>query len=518
MKRLALVLPALAAATLPMLSFASSHREAPFTSTMPQIDGTDLYMFRSYEPGRSGYVTFIAHYIPFEDPAGGPNFYPLNPNAIYAINVDNSGSGYAAMSFQFRFTTMQKNFAVQAGNQSVAIPLINDGPVDTSGKTLNVQQSYTLTVYRSSHGSFKGTPATNMTTGDTTFYKPADNIGNKSISNYADYANNFIYDVTLPGCSSPGRVFVGQRKEGFVVNLGDIFDLVNTNPAGPRDAEPNTLSRFNVTSIALEVPISCLTNGSDPVIGAWTTSYIPRQVTVPTQWDSQGKPVNSQSSGSQDFVQVSRVGMPLVNEVVIGLPDKDRFNGSRPHDDAQFLKYVTNPTLAVLLHTLFGNAAMVPATPRNDLVAAFLTGIKGINQPANVHPSEMLRLNTSIAPTPAASQNDLGVLGGDKAGFPDGRRPYDDVVDIELRAMEGALCGVAGTCGSETSDPNHGAPYTDGARSAGPDAASPTISGAIDPADTYLDAFPYLNTPRPGSPNGKNGVATTPPPSTTMPY
>jgi Domain of unknown function (DUF4331) len=513
MKHPARTLLALAAAALPALSFASSHREAPFISGMPQVDGTDFYMFRSYEPGRSNYVTFIASYIPFESPSGGPNFYPLDPHAIYAINVSNDGGAGADISFEFTFTTMNKNFAVRAGNQSVAIPLINDGPVDTSGKTLNVQQSYRLTVYRNGRGSL----ATNMMTGGTTFYKPADNIGNKSIPDYASYAGDFVYDVMIPGCSIPGRVFVGQRKDGFVVNLGDIFDLVNTNPAGPRNAEPNTLSAFNVTSIALEMPISCLTHGKDPVIGAWTTSRMPRELKVPTQWNGQGAPVNSDSIVRQDYVQVSRLGMPLVNEVVIGLPDKDRFNGSEPRHDGQFLKYVTNPSLPVLLNTLFGNAALVPATPRNDLVTVFLTGVKGLNQPANVQPAEMLRLNTSIAPTPAASQNDLGVLGGDNAGFPNGRRPYDDVVDITLRAAEGALCGVAGSCGSETTDPNHGTPYTDGARAAGADAASEMVSGAVSPADTYLDAFPYLNTPRPGSPNGPNGTATTPPPSTTAP-
>ncbi|MDE2448738.1 MAG: DUF4331 domain-containing protein [Gammaproteobacteria bacterium] len=512
MKQPARVLLALAAA-LPALSFASSHREAPFISGMPQVDGTDFYMFRSYEPGRSDYVTFIASYIPFESPSGGPNFYPLDPHAIYAINVSNDGGASADISFEFTFTTMNKNFAVQAGNQSVAIPLINDGPVDTSGKALNVQQSYRLTVYRNGNGW----PATNVMTGGETFYKPADNIGNKSIPDYASYASNFVYDVMIPGCPAPGRVFVGQRKDGFVVNLGDIFDLVNTNPAGPRDAEPNTLTGFNVTSLALEVPIKCLTHGNDPVIGAWTTSRMPRELQVPTHWSSQGEPVKSQPVGRRDYVQVSRLGMPLVNEVVIGLPDKDRWNGSRPRDDAQFLEYVTHPSLPVLLNALFGSAAMVPATPRNDLVTVFLTGIKGLNQPANVQPAEMLRLNTSIAPTPPASQNDLGVLGGDNAGFPNGRRPFDDVVDITLRAAEGALCGAVGSCGSETSDPNHGTPYTDGARAAGADASSEAISGAISPADTYLDAFPYLNTPRPGSPNGPNGVATTPPPSTTTP-
>jgi hypothetical protein len=297
----------------------------------------------------------------------------------------------------------------------------------------------------------------------------------------------------------PGRVFVGQRKDGFVVNLGDLFDLVNLNPVGPRNAQPNSLSNLNVTSIALEVPISCLTNsnGSDPVIGGWTTARIPRNFTNP----------------NEGYTQVSRLGNPLVNEAVIGLPDKDKFNGSFPSNDAQFLKYVTNPTLPVLLNTLFGNAAMVPGTPRNDLVAVFLTGVKGLNQPVSVHPAEELRLNTSIAPTAPASQNDLGVLGGDKAGYPNGRRPFDDVVDITLRAAEGAVCGVAGSCGSETSDPNHGAAYTDGSESAGVDAGNPIMGGAIDPADTYLDAFPYLNTPLPGSPNGPNGIST----STTTP-
>lgn len=508
---------ALALAGLPMLSLASSHREAPFISGMPKVDGTDFYMFRSYEPGRSGYVTLIANYIPFESPSGGPNFYPMDSHAIYAINVDNDGDAKADISFQFHFTTMQKNLTVPAGGENVPVPLINIGVVDQNGKTLNVQQSYTLTVVRSPRTGASGR-AQNVTAGGTIFYKPVDNIGMKSIPDYASYAGYFMYDMTFPGCSMPSKVFVGQRKDGFVANLGEIFDLVNTNPVGPRGAEPNTLSNYNVTSIALEVPISCLTKGKDPVLGAWTTSSVPRQLAVPTRWDSRGHPMwNSGRHDSDDYVQVSRLGNPLVNELVIGLPDKDRFNGSNPLDDAQFLKYVTHPTLPVLLNTLFGNAAMIPGTPRNDLVAAFLTGVKGLNQPMNVHPAEMLRLNTSTPPTPPAQQNDLGVLGGDNAGFPNGRRPYDDVVDITLRVAEGALCGKIGSCGSETSDPNHGAPYTDGARAAGPDAGDETVTGAVNPKDTYLDAFPYLSTPLPGSPNGPNGIPTTPPPSTTTP-
>jgi hypothetical protein len=194
--------------------------------------------------------------------------------------------------------------------------------------------------------------------------------------------------------------------------------------------------------------------------------------------------------------------MPLVNEVVIGLPDKDKFNASQPSDDAQFLTYVTNPSFPVLLNVLFGEAAKIPETPRNDLVAAFLTGVKGLNQPLKVTPAEMLRLNTSIAPTPPAKQNDLGVLGGDLAGFPNGRRPYDDVVDITLRVAEGALCGAIGTCGSERKDPNDSAPYNDGVRAAGPDEAHIHVTGQINPEDTYLAEFPYLYYPTPGSPQG----------------
>jgi hypothetical protein len=293
----------------------------------------------------------------------------------------------------------------------------------------------------------------------------------------------------VPNCATPGRVFVGQRKDGFVVNLGEVFDLVNLNPVGPRDGEPNTLTYKNVTSIALELPISCVTNGKEPVIGAWTTASI-----------------YAPGVGNGNWQQVSRLGMPLVNELVIGLPDKDKFNASSPSGDTQFLTYVTNPSLPVLLNALFGSAATVPGTPRLDLVTAFLTGVPGLNQPAKVVPSEMLRLNTSVAPTAVAAQNDLGVLGGDLAGFPNGRRPYDDVVDITLRVAEGALCGAIGKCGSETTDPNHGAPYTDGARAAGPDASHEKVTGSISALDTYLDAFPYLETPIPGSPNGPNGI------------
>jgi hypothetical protein len=467
-----------AATLLPLCALASSHREAPSIAGQPRVDGTDFYMFRSYEPGRSAYVTFIANYIPLQDPGGGPNFFNLDPNAVYEILVSIDGSAVANLKYTFTFTNKYKNLAVNAGGTETPVPLINTGPVDVAGANLNVVQSYTIAVTR-----FGKEPAyaQNVSTGGNVFHKPADNIGNKSIADYEAYAANFVYEVSIPGCATTGRVFVGQRKEGFVANLGEIFDFFNLNPVGPRDAQPNALYGKNVTSIALEVPISCLTFGSSTVIGGYTTASVKSPVY---------------------YQQVSRLGMPLVNELVIGLPDKDKFNASSPNNDAQFLSYVTNPSLPVLLHTVFGNAARIPGTPRNDLVATFLTGIKGLNQPANITPSEMLRLNMATPPTPPASQNDLGVLGGDLAGFPNGRRPFDDVVDITLRVAEGALCGAIGTCGGEKADPNHGAPYTDGARAAGPDAQHLNISGAVKATDTYLTGFPYLNTPIPGSPNG----------------
>jgi hypothetical protein len=476
---------ALLAATatlLPLCAVASSHREAPSIAGQPRVDGTDFYMFRSYEPRRTAYVTLIANYIPLQDPIGGPNYFNLDTDAVYKIHVNNNGDAESELTFEFKFKTIDRNLTVNANGVKTAIPLILTGQIDTTGTSLNVQQSYTLTLVRQgTHEAVR-----NATLGGDVFLKPVDNIGNKAIPDYAGYAGNFIYDVSIPGCNAPGRVFVGQRKDGFVVNLGEVFDLVNLNPVGPRDGEPNSISNKNVTSLVLEVPISCLTNGKDPVIGGWTTASLPE---------------------ADHWKQVSRLGMPLINELVIGLPDKDKFNASRPVNDGQFLHYVTNPYLPVLLNTEFGSAAVIPASPRDDLVGVFLTGVKGLNQPLTVTPGEMLRLNTSILPTPPAAQNDLGVLGGDLAGFPNGRRPYDDVVDITLRVAEGALCGAVGNCGAETSDPNNGLPYTDGARAAGPDAADSHVTGEIKAEDTYLAVFPYLNTPLPGSPNGQNGVA-----------
>ena len=255
---------------------ASSHREAPFVAAHPKVDGADFYMFRSYEAGRQDYVTFIADYIPLEDAYGGPNYFTLDPDALYEIEVDNKGDGDSHLTFQFRFTNAYQNAALNIGGKSVPVPLVNIGPfgpgVTDGDANKNLIESYTVTVVQGDRRHGKGVLATNLTSGGTTFRKPLDNIGNKSIADYPAYAANHVFSIGLPGCASPGRVFVGQRRDPFAVNLGEIFDLVNLNPVGPPNAEPNTIADKNVTSIALEVPIACLTQGSEPVIGAWTTA------------------------------------------------------------------------------------------------------------------------------------------------------------------------------------------------------------------------------------------------------
>ena len=457
-------------------AFGSSHREAPGITGRPKLDGTDFYAFRSYEPGREGFVTLIANYIPLQDAYGGPNFFAMDPDAVYEIHVDNNGDAREDLTFQFRFKTRYRNLTVPAGGVDVAVPLINIGPIGPgAGDTanLNTLETYTVSLIRGDRRTGMPSSIRHATTRAKTFMKPADRIGDKSIANYALYADRHIYDVKIPGCDN-GRLFVGQRREGFVVNLAEAFDLINLNPLGPVDGTENVLADKNVTSLAVEVPIACLTSGSDPVIGAWTTA-------------------SERMSGEDDpeeWRQVSRLGHPLVNELVIGLKDKNRFNASEPRRDARFGTYVTNPTLPVLIEALFGVPA--PATPRNDLVAVFLTGVPGLNQPAGVRPSEMLRLNTSIAAKAPAAQSPVGVLGGDTAGFPNGRRPGDDVVDIALRAVEGVLL------------PDHPAAVeqlTDGALSTATIAYTPDGAVTGDAAFSLFRAtFPYLQTPLSGSP------------------
>lgn len=507
-------------------AMASSHREAPFITTSPKVDGTDFYMFRSYEGiaangtgGRSDYVTLLANYQPLQAAYGGPNYFSLDPNGLYEIHIDNNGDAREDITFQFRFKNALKSIPLTIGSTSVPIPLIQAGAVSAlNDANLNVNETYTVNVMRGDRR--KGTSsALTKTGGGATFEKPVDNIGSKTIADYPAYAAKHIHTVTIPGCPAgkdQGRVFVGQRQEGFAVNLGAIFDLVNApaafllDPAN-KDAAGNggnhVIQKANVTTLALEVHKDCLTAGSEPVIGGWTTASL-RQGRLLNGNPAKGNDKAEKSGGA--WTQVSRLGNPLINEVVIGLPDKDRFNASSPKDDAQFLTYVTNPTLPALLGVVLGATVAPTNLPRTDLATTFLTGITGINKPAsNPTPSEMLRLNTAVAPVPFASQNRLGVAGNalaggtDNAGFPNGRRPKDDVVDIALVAMVGGLCVINGDGDALKLNSVPGVPSLTSAcklSSVPLGAGSANIHDAVDQATVpFLPTFPYLNTPNAGS-------------------
>lgn len=458
------------------MTHGSSHREAPLITSTPKLDGTDFYMFNSYEPGRSEFVTLIANYLPLQDPYGGPNYFPLETNAVYEIHIDNNGDAKEDVTFQFRFSQEIKNITLPIGpegNQRMnPVPVIAVGPI-TAGDTSNLNriEKYTLNVIRgdrrtgTAEAITKANPPGSAArrhevggTGNAEFIKPVDNIGNKTIPDYAAYANAHIYTINIPGCAKPGRVFVGQRKDPFVVNLGEIFDLLNLNPLGPVAGETDDLADKNVTSLILEVPKECLLAGTNTVIAGWTTA---------SKMDSDG------------LSQVSRLGQPLVNEVVIGLTDKDLFNSVSPTADAALAQYVTHPTLPAIVELLFGTAGVKAPNifPRSDLVTVFLTGIPGLNQTSAT--AEMLRLNTSIPAVPAEQQDNLGVIEGDQAGFPNGRRPGDDVVDIALRVVMGKLL-------TSEEAPSGQLPYTD---------------GALVNASMFPSEFPYLREPLPGSPN-----------------
>jgi hypothetical protein len=494
---------AVASFALP-IAHASSHREAPYITTQPKVDGTDLYMFMSYEAGRADYVTLIANYQPLQAPYGGPNYFKMDPNALYEIHIDNNGDAREDITFQFRFRNNFKGITLPIGGKNVAIPLTQAGQVSApNAAALNVNEQFTVDVIRGDRRTGSRSSITNAAGGSRTFDKPSDNIGTKTIPNYAAYADQHIYNVAIPGCSMPGKVFVGQRKEAFAVNLGAIFDLVNapveviTNPA-LINAAPNIIDDANITSLAVEVHKSCLTQGSEPVIGGWTTASL-RQGQLLDPTPKSGHQTTAIVGGA--WTQVSRLGMPLVNEVVIGLPDKDRFNGSKPSADGQFADYVTNPTLPALLEIALALPNTAPTNfPRSDLVTTFLTGIPGLNKPANVVPSEMMRLNTAIAPVPFAQQNRLGVVGNilaggtDLAGYPNGRRPKDDVVDISLVAVMGGLCvanGATNALGFGTDCNPTKVPLG---------ATAFKLHDAVDQAVVpLLSKFPYLATPTPGA-------------------
>ena len=454
---------------------ASSHSEAPLVTELRKVDASDFYMFNSYESGREDNVILIANYQPMQDGFGGPNYFRLDPEARYEINIDNDGDALEDITFRFAFNNLLRDIQLPigpAGSQKMqSVPLSFVGPVDASDSSANnVIEWYSAGVVLEDNG---GTQTAHrlidQATGNMRFIKPLDNVGKKTIADYPTYADAHMYDIALPG-GFTGRMFVGQRADPFVVNLGETFDLVNLDPLGPPDAKDNSLAEKNVTSIILEIPKGFLTTPGQPVLGAWTSSWLPSTRMLQASPD-----FDEPELTTGRLTQVSRLGSPLVNEVVIGLPDKNRFNNSTPAGDAQFLDYVTHPTLPALLELLFGVQAPT-LFPRADLVQVFLTGVPGLNENGSV--GEMLRLNTAIPSIPAAQQSSLGVLGGDLAGFPNGRRPGDDVVDIALRAVMGALLPLQDAPAGQL-------PYTDGA--------------AISASD-FPEAFPFVNTPHAGSP------------------
>ena len=474
-------------------ALASSHREAPQITETPKVDSTDFYMFRSYEPGRADFVTLIASYYPFQDPYGGPNYFSLDADARYRIHLDNTGDGIEDLTFEFRVVQALRDLKVPVGGQEVSVPLYNLGPIagapGARSGNLNVLESYTMRVVR---GPLEAPSASDYAraagAATSRFGKPADNVGGKSIGDYDSYAAGFVWDFAVPRCAGAmGRVFVGQRRESFAVNVGDIFDLVNLNPLGDRDAEPNTIGDKNVTTFALEVPIRCLTRDAEsPVVGGWQTAALPRSRSFRDNPGFDAPGFRAPEATSAELVQVSRLGMPLVNEVVIGLKDKNLFNSVGPRADSALATYVTNPTLPEILELLFPVSAP-NHFPRTDLVAAFATGIEGLNFLSDGQPHEMQRLNTSIAPTARAAQDNLGVLGGDNAGFPNGRRPGDDVVDIELRVAMGVLChAFPGVFCDPADAPSGTLPYTD---------------QVLQDASQFTDEFPYLQPPLAGSPD-----------------
>jgi hypothetical protein len=435
---------------------ASSHREAPYISTDPEADATDVYAFVS--PDDPDMVTLIANYIPFQLPASGPNFYNFGAgvfggDVLYEINVDNDGDARDDMTFQFRFRTEINN-----GDTF----LYNTGPITSlDDEDLNIEQFYSVSMLEGNAHN-KGNREGKVIASD--LQVAPYNVGPASYpGGYQKVADEAIHDI-----GHGMKVFAGPRDDPFFIDLGGTFDLLQLRAIQGLDPVDD-LAGLNVHSIAIQVPKSMLRGGDDPVIGVRTTSYR-RSTNVLRNVGKPGDALPQVKESEGPWVQISRLDNPLVNEVVIPLKDKDRWNASKPSDDTQFLEYVTDPELGRLFESVL--KLDVPEPPRKDLVTIFLTGIPDLNQPKNVTPSSQLRLNMDVAP--AGEENRLGVLGGDTAGYPNGRRLADDVVDISLRAVAG------------------GTPFT-------PEFNKAPNSDLADGVNTndveFMDNFPYLACP-----------------------
>ncbi|HEY1012925.1 MAG TPA: DUF4331 domain-containing protein [Herpetosiphonaceae bacterium] len=444
---------------------ASSHREAPLISADPQADTTDVYAFVS--PDRPGTVTLIGNWIPLEAPYGGPNFFKFGDDVRYEIHIDNNADAKPDVTYRFTFKTTVRNPATF---------LYNTGPImSLDDPNWNVRQTYTVT--RVEGG--------NETVVASDVKSPPVNIGPKSTPNYAALASAAV--TQLPG---GGQVFAGQRDDPFFVDLAAVFDLLTIRKLpGNAGGGVDGLKGYNTHTIAIQLPFSKVTrDGSTPsdpkaaaaIIGVWATSS--RQSTKVVKPDGS-------VSYSGDWVQVSRLGHPLVNEVVAPVGAKDLFNASKPENDIQFLPAVVDPEVGRLFKALYN--INVPPTPRDDLVAVFLTGVPGLTMPPDVTPSEELRLNLAI---PGKNGPRMGVLAGDTSGFPNGRRLGDDVTDISLQAVAGAVYPLL--------HPDFK-----------PDALADKLGDGVDANDVaFMAGFPYVAMPHPGLDGGAPAPAPAPQP------
>ena len=437
-------------ALAPLTGGASSHREAPLVSADPQIDTTDVYAFVSED--RPDTVTLIASWIPFEEPAGGPNFYAWGDGVHYDINIDNDYDAKPDVTYRWVFDSSYRNPNTF---------LYNTGPVTSlNDPDLNFRQTYDLIRINRDNGTQK-TVVKNAVSAPS-------NVGAASMP---DYNSNLFDAATVEFGSPPSMTWAGQSDDAFFLDLR-VFDLLYG--ANLKEVGDDTLAGFNVNTLALQVPKSDLANGKDadanPIIGIWSATSR-RSTRVQADDGSQ------QSKGS--FVQVSRLGMPLVNEVVIPVGLKDYFNASKPTQDGAALGLVQDPELPHLLNAVYGldvpdSDPKTAGIQRADLISVFLTGVDGLNMPKAGTPSEMIRLNMSIPPCSSKCSR-LGVLGGDVAGFPNGRRLSDDIIDESLRVVLGVLL------------PNH------------QDIAN-TIGDGVDANDVSFNTqFPYVAYPHSGS-------------------
>ncbi len=414
----------LAMSTLaPTTGEASSHREAPFTASEPQIDNTDVYAFTS--PDNPSTVTLISNWIPFEEPAGGPNFYPFAAKTRYDIKISNDGDAASEITYRWVFTDHLRKPTTQF--------LYNDGPVTSlDDENLLSYQTYNLKKIDTSGRR----PRTEFLVRNATA-APSD-VGAASMPSYED-----LRDEAIVPTSDGGQTYAGQADDPFFLDLR-VFDLLYGGDFS--EAGDDTLRGFNTNVLALQVPKTEVVKGgnitaNNSVIGVWSTA------------SRRSAKVSDPKTGAVSFegklAQVSRLGSPLVNEVVVPTGLKDYFNASKPPKDEQFLGAVNEPILPKVVEAVYGieepdsNPDMA-GVQRDDLISVFLTGIEGLTQPQNVEPSEMLRLNLSTPPCEegtCADYSPLGVIGGDNAGYPNGRRLADDVIDISLQVVEGELIG-----------------------------------------------------------------------------